>query len=118
MGAGDDDVTIRLAPEIESRLKSEASRLGMDASDYASKLIAEHLPAAEDQADGDVESAPVRGVVPMEQPREELLTQPMSIRIDELPKWKPQVVLGRRVLGRRAALRQRGITASISARRS
>lgn len=40
-------MTIPLPVEIESRLVRQASRLGLDAADYAGRLIVEHLPKAE-----------------------------------------------------------------------
>lgn len=92
-------MTIRLPPEIESRLRSEASRRGVDASEYACNLIAEHLPLSESDSNGDIEPPPVRGVVPLQQTREELFTQTVSVRVDDLPKWKPQVILGQRIIG-------------------
>ena len=39
-------LTITLPPEIETRLKGEASRRGIAAEEYAGKLIADHLPPA------------------------------------------------------------------------
>ena len=38
-------MTITLPPDIETRLKGEASRHGLPAEDYARKLIAENLPS-------------------------------------------------------------------------
>jgi hypothetical protein len=38
-------MTIKLPAEIESRLVGQASRLGMDPEEYATKLIVEHLPS-------------------------------------------------------------------------
>ena len=37
-------LTISLPPETETRLKSEASRQGLEAADYAGKLIEAALP--------------------------------------------------------------------------
>jgi hypothetical protein len=39
-------LNIALPPDIESRLKGEASRRGLATEDYARKLIVEHLPPA------------------------------------------------------------------------
>jgi len=38
-------LVIRLSPEAESRLLREAGRAGVDASEYACRLIEEHLTA-------------------------------------------------------------------------
>ncbi len=40
-------MTIALPPEIESRLMRCASRLGLDAAEYAGQLIARHLGESE-----------------------------------------------------------------------
>ena len=40
-------MTIRLPAEIEDRLREEATKKGIAPDEYASKLIAEHLPAPE-----------------------------------------------------------------------
>jgi len=39
-------ITIALPPEIEDRLKGEASRRGLAAEEYAQKIIIEHLPVS------------------------------------------------------------------------
>ena len=43
-------MTITLPPEVETRLKNEARRHGLNAERYATKLIVEHLPPAPPQA--------------------------------------------------------------------
>ena len=40
------NLTITLSSEMESRLKSEAARLGIDAAEYAHRLIAQALSPA------------------------------------------------------------------------
>lgn len=53
-------MTIALDPEIETRLKGEAARRGIDAAEYAQQLLAANLPArpatppARDQATLDI----------------------------------------------------------------
>ena len=42
-------MTIRLPPEVESRLQRHASRMGLDAAEYAGRLIVEHLPPQDSQ---------------------------------------------------------------------
>jgi hypothetical protein len=39
-------MTIQLSPEIEARLKQEASNRGLSPDEFATKLIEEHLPPA------------------------------------------------------------------------
>jgi hypothetical protein len=97
---GDMMLTITLPPEIESRLKCEAKRNGIDASDYASKLIAEHLPpqALHPDGNGDDEEVSQRGTTPLDLTRETLFVQSQSVPSGDLPRWKPQVTLTRRVL--------------------
>jgi len=39
-------ISITLPPEIEQRLKGEATRRGLKAEEYAGRLIVQHLPPA------------------------------------------------------------------------
>lgn len=39
-------IQIELAPDVKSRLDAQASRLGLEATAYAKKLIEENLPEA------------------------------------------------------------------------
>jgi hypothetical protein len=43
-------ITIALPPDIEDRLKGEASRRGGSAQEYAQKIIIEHLPESKSNA--------------------------------------------------------------------
>ena len=86
-----------IPPDVESRLKGAALRRGMAAADYAIRLIIEHLPPEEtDSIEENDDEARLRGTLPTNIARDPMFTQPVALRIDELPKWKPQVVLTRR----------------------
>jgi predicted transcriptional regulator len=40
-------LTIRLAPELEDRLREVATQQGLDVNEYVRRLIEQHLPAPE-----------------------------------------------------------------------
>jgi hypothetical protein len=44
-------LTISLDSDLEKRLTEEASRRGVDAAEYARRLLEEHLPATEGASD-------------------------------------------------------------------
>jgi hypothetical protein len=85
---------ITLPPDIESRLKGEASRNGLDIEAYASKLIADRYPQQESSDGG----PPMRGVFSVQSERPSLFAQAFTVKVEDLPKWTPQVVVSRRVL--------------------
>jgi hypothetical protein len=89
-------VKITLTPEIEARLKGEASRHGLEIDAYATKLIADHFPPPDDSAEETDDSH--RGVSPICIDRPMLFTKQVNMRLEDLPKWKPQVIITRRVL--------------------
>src|SRR5947209_2286338 len=95
-GAEEAVMTIQLTPELESRLKKEAAKQGVDPSAYASSLIAEHLRRDASVATSEeVEEAALRGLVPIESDREVIFTDTIQARIQDLPKWQPQVIVNR-----------------------
>ena len=89
-------LTIALPSEIERRLRAQANERGLDISEYASRLIVDHLPAEPNGNGHDVPQ--IRGTSPASSERAPLFTELTNTRPQDLPKWKPQVTLTRRDL--------------------
>ena len=88
-------LTITLPPDVESRLREQAVSRGIDAADYASKLILEHLPSENGDEGGD-DDFRLRGTVPIELDREQIFTKSVNVTPEQLPRWEPQITLTRR----------------------
>src|SRR5438067_509684 len=91
-------MTITLLPEIEKRLKLEASRRGVDANTFASTIIAEHLPPANSKRRSDHDDFVLRGTFTYKKRRSKLFEKSILLTPGKLAKRKPHVNVDRRML--------------------
>ena len=87
-------ITFTLSPDVERRLEGAALRQGMDVAQYASRLIAEHLPPEPEDDD----ATRLRGVVPVTNSRPAIFSEPLGLSVESLPKWSPHVTISPRAL--------------------
>ena len=99
-------LTLTFPPEVEAKLRNRAAANGQPPDVYACSILTEALAAPEPlpgpqtpAATGDPEDDHrLRGVIAIEQPRDSIFVRPMNCRVEDLPKWSPQIVLPRRTL--------------------